>query len=366
MIHIATPLVDEASIKAVEDVLRSGILTQGPKVEEFEEAFASSIGTKYAVATNSGTTALHVALLVSGIGPGDEVITTPFSFVATANSILFCGAKPVFVDIDEETFNIAPHLIREKITPRTKAIIAVHLYGQPCDMRRIAQIAEKHGLTVIEDACQAPGAEYEGRKVGSLRTGCFSFYPTKNITTGEGGIITTNDEAIAKKARMTRNQGQRGRYIHEILGYNYRMTETAAALGICQLRKLDEYNQKRGENALFLTKGISKIKGLIPPFVTPGVKHVFHQFTIRVTEDFGIPRDELQRRLKEREIESAVHYGTPIHKQPLYQRLGYNEHLPVSEKAAQEVLSLPVHPSLTLEDLGYIVQTIENISKEKV
>lgn len=219
MIPIAKPIIGEDEISTVTAVLRSGIIAQGRKVEEFEEAFAEFIGAKYAIAVNSGTAALHIALLAQGIGKGDEVITSPFTFIATANSILFTCAKPVFVDIEEDSFNIAPDNIDEKITPRTKVIMPVHLYGQPCDMKRIMRIAQEHGLIVIEDACQAHGAEYEGRKLGSFGTGCFSFYPTKNMTTGEGGMITTNDKDIVEKARMIRSHGQRQRYLHEILGY---------------------------------------------------------------------------------------------------------------------------------------------------
>ena len=361
-IPIANPVLDEADIKAVAEVLGSGALAQGLKVARFEEGFASYIGTRYAIATSSGTAALHTTLLAQGIGQGDEVITTPFSFIASANAILFCQAKPVFVDIDENTYNIKSGLISEKITPKTKAIIAVHLYGQPCDMKEIASICHQNNLVLIEDACQAHGAEYAGKKVGSFGTGCFSFYPTKNMTTGEGGIITTNDESIARRARMIRDHGQKERYLHQILGYNYRMTDIAAAIGICQLKKLDEFNQKRMENAAFLSGKIGKIGGLVPPFTMPEAEHVFHQFTIRVTADFGISRDELKARLKSKGVSAEVYYPLPIHKQPYYQELGYgNEHLPNSEKAAREVLSLPVHPSLTKEELNYIVQTIKDI-----
>jgi len=361
MIPIAKPIIDEDEISAVTAVLRSGIIAQGRKVEEFEEAFAGFIGAKYAIAVNSGTAALHIALLAQGIGEGDEVITSPFTFIATANSILFTGAKPVFADIEEDSFNIAPDSIAEKITPRTKAIMPVHLYGQPCDMKRIMRIAQEHGLIVIEDACQAHGAEYEGKKVGSFGTGCFSFYPTKNITTGEGGMITTNDKDIAQKARMIRSHGQRERYFHEILGYNYRMTDIAAAIGLCQLGKLKEFNSKRIENAKFLTERLSGIKGLITPSIKSNTKHVFHQYTVRVTQDFGISRDELRQKLMNKGVATEIYYPLPIHRQPLYQSLGYNDHLPNSEKLAKEVLSLPVHPSLTKEDLENVVRAIQGI-----
>jgi perosamine synthetase len=361
MIPIAKPIIGEDEISAVEAVLRSGIIAQGKKVGEFEGAFAEFVGTKYAIAANSGTAALHISLLAHGVGEGDEVITSSFTFIATANSILFTGARPVFADIEEETFNIAPDSIVEKITPRTKAIMPVHLYGQPCDMKEIMGIADEHKLAVIEDACQAHGAEYEGKKVGSFGTGCFSFYPTKNMTTSEGGMITTNDEEMAQKAKMIRSHGQRQRYIHEILGYNYRMTDIAAAIGLCQLGKLEKFNNKRIGNAEFLTERLSGIKGLVPPKVKPNVRHVFHQYTVRITQDFGIPRDEVRQKLLDKGIGTEIYYPLPIHKQPLYQNLGYDDHLPNSEKAATEVLSLPAHPSLTKEDLESVVRAVKGI-----
>ena len=361
MIPIAKPIIHEDEISAVTAVLRSGIIAQGSKVEEFEKEFAGFVSTKYAVAVNSGTAALHIALLAHGIGKGDEVITSPFTFIATANSILFTGARPVFADIEEETFNVAPDRITEKITPRTKAIMPVHLYGQPCDMKRIMKTAQEHNLIVIEDACQAHGAEYEGKKAGSFGTGCFSFYPTKNMTTGEGGMITTNDKHIVQKARMIRSHGQRERYFHEILGYNYRMTDIAAAIGLCQLEKLEDFNNKRIANAEFLTRRLSGVKGLVPPQVRPDVKHVFHQYTVKITQDFGISRDELRQKLLDKGVAAEIYYPLPIHKQHLYQSLGYNDHLLNSEKAAREVLSLPVHPSLTEEDLENVVRAIQDI-----
>ena len=361
MINIAKPIIEEEEVEAATMVLKSGAIAQGPKVEAFEEAFASFIGTRYAIAVNSGTAALHTALLALGVGDGDEVITSSFTFISTANSILFTGAKPVFADIEEQSFNIDPLKILEKITPRTKAIIPVHLYGQPCDMNRVMNIAKAHSLAVIEDACQAHGAEYKGKKAGSFGIGCFSFYPTKNMITGEGGMITTNDKNIAESARMIRNHGQKERYLHDILGYNYRMTDLAAAIGICQLKKLPQLNDKRIQNANTLTKGLNGITGLILPSTQPNTKHVFHQYTVRVTECFGMSRDELREKLKGKGIDTRIYYPLPIHKQPFYQKLGYNEYLPNSENAAREVFSLPVHPSLTEEDLEFIVQALQSI-----
>ena len=363
MIPIAKPVIGEDEISAVTAVLRSGVIAQGRKVEEFEEAFAEFIGTKYAVAVNSGTAALHIALMVHGIGEEDEVITSPFSFVASANSILFTGARPVFADTDEDSFNIGPDRIADKITPRTKAIMPVHLYGQPCDMKKIMKIADKHKLVIIEDACQAHGAEYEGKKAGSFGTGCFSFYATKNMITGEGGMITTNDEGIAQKARMIRTHGQKERYLNEILGYNYRMTDIAAAIGVCQLRRLEDFNNKRVRNAQFLTEKLSGIKGLVPPHVGPNVKHVFHQYTIRVARDFAVSRDGLRKRLLDGGVGTEVYYPRPIHKQPLYQSLGYHDHLPNSEKAAGEVLSLPIHPSVAKKDLEHVADALISCAK---
>ena len=357
MISIAKPVIGDDEIRAVTEGMRSGVIAQGRKTQEFEEAFADFIGTKYAVAVNSGTAALHVVLLAHGIGEGDEVITSPFTFIASANSILFTGARPVFADIEEDTFNIDPDSVLEKMTSRTKALMPVHLYGQPCDMKKIMAIAQEKKIAIIEDACQAHGAEYSGRKIGSFGTGCFSFYPTKNMTTGEGGIITTNDEDVAQKAGIIRNHGSKERYFHKVLGYNYRMTDIAAAIGLCQLGKLQEFNRRRIENAKFLTDGLSGIRGLILPCIKPGVKHVFHQYTVRVTQEFGLSRDELKEKLRHKDIMTEIYYPLPVHKQPLYQGLGYEDRLPYSEKAAEEVLSLPVHPSLTKQDLEYMVES---------
>ncbi|HDI02675.1 MAG TPA: DegT/DnrJ/EryC1/StrS family aminotransferase [Candidatus Aenigmarchaeota archaeon] len=354
MIRIASPMIGEEEKKAVMEVLESGMLVQGPRVKELEEKFAEYIGTKYAVATSSGTSALHLALLALGIGPGDEVITTPFSFIATANSILFCGAKPVFVDIDPKTFNIDPNKIEEKITNKTKAILPVHLYGHPAEMKPILEIAREHGLKVLEDCAQAHGAEYRGKRVGSFGDcAAFSFYATKNMITGEGGMITTNDEEIAEKIRKLRNHGQSKTYEHETLGFNLRMTDIQAAIGLVQLKKLDKLNAKRAENAEFLT---SELKDLVQtPYVSPGVKHVFHQYTIKVNN-----RDSLLKKLNDSGIGARVYYPKPIHKQPLYQKMGYRDSLPVAEKVSSMVISLPIHPALTEDDLNLIVDTIKS------
>lgn len=362
MIPIAKPQIDKEEKQAVISALDSGFLAQGPRVEEFEKDFASFVGTKYAVATSSGTTALYIALLALGIGPGDEVITSPFTFIASANSILYTGAKPVFVDIKEDDFNIDPLKIEEKITNKTKAIMPIHLYGQPADMEKILEIAQKHNLFIIEDACQAHGAKYKEKMAGSLGdVGCFSFYPTKNMTTGEGGIITTNDQEVCEKAQMLRAHGSKERYYHDILGFNFRMTDIGASIGIEQLKKLPLFNKKRQENAQKLKEGLKNIKGIITPQEIRGKEHVFHQYTIRVTSEYKTSRDNFAKALEEKGIGTGIHYPLPIHKQELYINLGYKDPLPVSEKMAQEVISLPCHPSVTKEDISYITQTIREI-----
>jgi len=354
MINIANPMLGEEEKKAVMDVLNSGMLVQGAKVEEFEKKFAEYIGTKYAVATSSGTTALHLALLAMGVGPGDEVITTSFSFIATANSILYCGAKPVFADIDSKTFNIDPEKISEKITAKTKAIIPVHLYGQPAEMDSIIKIAKEHQIKILEDAAQAHGSEYKGKKSGSLGDcAAFSFYATKNMITGEGGMVTTNSEEIAEKIRKLRSHGQTKTYEHEILGFNLRMMNLTAAIGLEQLKKLENFNKKRAENADFLTKNLKDI--VETPFVSKNVKHAFHQYTIK-TEN----RDSLLKKLNENGIGARVYYPKPIHKQPFYQKLGYKDSLPITEEMAKKVISLPVHPNLKKEDLLSIIKAVRS------
>jgi len=353
MIPISVPLLGEEEKQAILQVVDSGQLAQGPRVEAFEEAFASFCGVRHAIATSSGTTALQTAVLAHGIGPGDEVITTSFTFIASANAVLFAGAKPVFVDIDERTYNMDPGLIEKAVTPRTKAILPVHLFGNPCDMDAIMGIASRCRLVVIEDACQAHGASIRGRRVGSFGTGCFSFYPTKNITTAEGGILTTDDDELADRARLIRSHGQRRRYYHETLGYNFRMTEIQAAIGLAQMGKIERFTAVRRENADYLS---ARLKEVTTPYVAAHCRHVYHQYTIRVPGD----RDELAEGLRQDGIATGIYYPLPVHQQLVYQRLGYADHLPRAERACRQVLSLPVHPALTKEDLDRIVEGVNS------
>ena len=358
MIPIASPPIGKEEKEAVLEVLDSGIIAQGPRVEEFEKEFADFIDAGYAVAVNSGTEALHMALLAMGIKEGDEVITTPFTFIATSNSVLYVGAKPVFADIDPETFNISPESVQGKISKRTRAILPVHLYGHPCDMDALDEIAEDHNLLVLEDACQAHGAEYKGKKVGGLGdAGVFSFYPTKNMTTSEGGMLTTDSKEIAEKAKILRNHGQTARYQHEFLGFNSRMTDIGAAIGLAQLKKLNEFNNKRIKNAGYLTKNLKDIEGITTPCVSGDVKHVYHQYTIKVEGN----RDTIAGKLQEKGVGTGVYYPLPTHKQPLYKRLGYADKLPVAEDMAKKVLSLPVHPQVTKENLDYMIGVLKGI-----
>jgi dTDP-4-amino-4,6-dideoxygalactose transaminase len=341
---------------AVLEVLGSGQLAQGPKVREFEERFAAWCGTKYAIATSSGTTALHVALLAHGIGEGDEVLTSSFSFIASANCALYVGARPVFADIEPDYFTLDPNEIAKRITPRTRAIVPVHLFGQACDMDAVAEVARQRNLVIIEDACQAHGAMLRGRKVGAWGTACYSFYPTKNMTTIEGGMITTNDARIAERARLIREHGSPRRYQHDVLGYNFRLTDLQAAIGLVQLPKLEGWNARRQANAAYLSEKLSGVQGVKTPCVREGAAHVFHQYTLRVRD-----RDAALQKLAQQEIGVGVYYPTPIHQQPLYRAMGYDDDLPCTEAASREVLSLPVHPALTQPDLDRIAAAIASL-----
>ena len=364
MINIAQPQIDEEEIAAVNMVLRSGVLAQGPQVALLEEDFARFCGTKYAVAVSSGTAALHSALHAAGVREGDEVITTPFSFIATINPILMLGAKPVLVDISIDDFNIDCNLIEKAINSKTKAIIPVHLYGQPVNMDEINALAEKYNLKVIEDACQAVGAEYKDKKAGNLGDlGCFSLYATKNIMCGEGGVITTNDESYVSAIKQFRQHGMSAQYEYVELGFNYRLTDLQAAIAVQQLKKADSFNQSRQNNAKLLNQNIENIQGLHIPKIQSDRSHVFHQYTVRIDEEFKIGRDKFVELLREKEIGAGIYYPKPLHAFKHIQAFGYSlGDFPVAEKAASQVVSLPIHPSVTDEDIQYIADAIKEVA----
>lgn len=355
MIPISKPYIGEAEKAAVLEVLESGMLVQGQRVAALEQKFATVCQTRHAIATTSGTAALHVALLAHGIGPGDEVITSPFTFIASVNSILYVGARPMFVDIRADSFNLDPSLIEAAITSKTKAIMPIHLYGYPCDMDAVMDIAGRHNLIVVEDACQAISATYHGKPVGGFGTGCFSLYATKNVMSGEGGMITTDDDEIAGRCRMIRNHGMQRRYYHDMLGYNFRLSDLHAAIGLAQMDRLDEFNHKRCENAAYYDQHIHAV---VTPKVKPAYGHVWHQYTIRVGGD----RDGAVKKLTDAGIGTGIFYPLPAYRQAHLVEMGYGEYsLPVTEQMVKEVLSIPVHPQLSEQDRETIVKEINKL-----
>ncbi|MFH1715107.1 MAG: DegT/DnrJ/EryC1/StrS family aminotransferase [Elusimicrobiota bacterium] len=357
-IGLSLPIISNDEKKAVQKVLNSGFLASGSDVAELEEAFARYIGTRYAIAVSSGTTALHAALLANGIGHGDKVITTPFSFIATSNSVLFCGAKPIFCDIDENTFNLDPEKVEAclKKTKGVKAIIIVHLYGLSCDIDKFRRIAKKYNVLLIEDCAQSVGAAYKSKLTGSFGdAGCFSFYATKNMMTGEGGIITTNSKKVNDLCRSLINHGRSARFEHNILGFNFRMTNIAAALGNVQLKKIDSFNNARIKNAAEYDKILSAIPWIITPAVPKGYKHVYHQYTIKVPKS---RRDGLIKYLNEKGIDAAPIYPICIPEQPLYIKKGYKA-LKIAHGMSKSVVCLPAHPKVTLKDVRYICECIK-------
>ena len=354
-IPIASPIVGWREIYSVSKVLRSGSLAQGPRVLEFENNFSRLVGERECVAVNSGTSALHVALLSLGIGKGDEVIVPSFTFAATANSVALTGAKPIFVDIDPKTYNIDPSKIESAVSKKTRAIMVVHLYGLPADMKLIKKIALRRNLLLIEDAAQAHMAEINGEKVGTFGdAAAFSFYPTKNMTSGEGGMVVLKEVEPAKKARLFRNQGMAVRYQNEIVGFNLRMTDIQAAIGIEQLKKLRKWTEKRQLNAYQLN---SKITEVNTPFVPNGFSHVYHQYTVRIESK----RDKFSELLTSMGIGNSVYYPTEVHNLPSFKS---DLHLDETHKATQQVLSLPIHPRLSKSDLGRIASQVNKIGSE--
>lgn len=361
MIYLSRPRIDRRQIRAVTRVLKSGQLVQGPEVEAFEAEVGSLIGVTHCVAVNSGTSALHLGMLASGIGRGDEVIAPSFSFAATANAVELTGASVKFADIRLDDFNLDSDHVESLITPRTKAVLAVHLYGHPARIERLEEICKKHHLLLIEDAAQALGAKENGRHASAIgKFGALSFYATKNISSGEGGMITTNDTDLARRARLLRNQGQEIKYQNEIVGFNNRLSDLHAAIGREQLRNIQSWDSKRQRNAGYLSKNLI---GVVLPSVRCGSYHAFHQYTIRVS---AARREELVAHLAERGVQSGVYYPTPIHLLPSFRERRNSDgsaiNLPVTIQAANEALSLPVHPQLKVRELRKIVDAVNSFT----
>lgn len=362
MIPIAKPHIGEDEKRAVMEVLDSGLLVQGERVREFERSFAGYHGIGHGIATSSGTTALITALMAHGIGPGDQVVVPAFTFFATASAVLSVGAKPVFADVDARTLTLGADQVARVLTPQTRAVIAVHLYGCLADMPRLAALCAQHGLILLEDAAQAHGAKLGVHGVGSWGTACFSFHPSKNMTTGEGGMVLTNEERIADLSRQIRNQGMTQRYHHERPGSNFRLTECAAAIGLAQLQRLDAWTHRRIANAARYHQGLRGVQRLEPP---AGVTHVYHQYTVRLPGGrtaSGRSRDDLVCTLQERQIDARVYYRVPLHRQPCFAALNCAPyHLPSTERAAEEVFSLPVHPGVSELELDFIIDEVNRL-----
>ena len=366
-ISIADPTISETAVDRVHSVLESGYLATGPEVRTFETAFATFCETDHAVATSNGTTALHAALEAFGVDDGDAVVTSPFSFVASANAIRLAGGTPVFADIDQETYTLDPSDVERVVRRREDVvgIVPVHLYGLPTEMDALGDVADDHDLFILEDACQAHGATYDGRRVGSIGdAGCFSFYPTKNMTTGEGGMITTDREDVATTAASYINHGREvsgsGNYEHVRLGHNHRMTNIAGAIGRTQLERLAEFNRIRRENAAYYDESFANLP-LETPSEPDGFRHVYHQYTVETRE-----RNELQEWLGDRGVGTAVYYPTPIHHQPAYETVSTAAtSLPRSERAADQVLSIPVHPGLDDSERRFVSETIQEFYEER-
>ena len=363
MIPLAQPDIGEEEIRLVNEVLRSGWLSMGPKVGEFEQLFANYIGTKHAIAVNSGTSGLHLCINAIGIKNGDEVITSPFSFIASGNCIIFEGGKPVFVDIDPDTLNIDAESIEAAITKNTKAILPVHVFGQPCEMDTIMDIAGDHDLAVVEDACEAMGAEYNGQKAGTFGdASVFAFYPNKQMTTGEGAMIVTDDDNIAKLCRSLRNQGRSEdeEWLNHVrLGYNYRLDEMSCALGIEQLNRIDELVDKRAKVAVEYTKQLGSVDGVTTQHLDPKVKMSWFVYVVQVNE--AINRNKIMEYLKEHGV-SCRPYFTPIHLQPFYREMfGYKEgDFPICEKVCDSTIALPFYGNLDKETIGQVCSVLKD------
>jgi dTDP-4-amino-4,6-dideoxygalactose transaminase len=366
LIPINLPSIGEEEIQAVVKVMRSGMLTSGlgagPKVTEFEKNYAAFAGVKNAIAVNTGTAALHAAVMAAGVKAGEEVILPSFTFVATAEAVVLAGGKPVFADIDPETFTLSPEDVEKAITPKTKAIIPVDLYGLPADIKPIREIVRKNGLAIIEDCAQSHGATYERKPAGALAdVACWSLYAAKNIGTGEGGVVTTDDDKLADTVRMIRTHGEKAKYSSLMLGTNYRMTEIQAAIGIVQLARLPDFFAKREGNAERLTeslKGIDKIK---LPSELKNRKSSWYLYTIRINDATESMRNNIIKEMHDKGIGAEAYYPTPVHQMPYYKETFGRFNLPETEKAAKQVLSLPIHPSVTDEQIDFIAKTLIEI-----
>ena len=367
MIPVNLPLIDDEEVEAVAKVLRSGILTgrvqSGPFVKRFEDGFAEFVKAKYAYAVNSGTAALHLCLMAAGIGVGDEVVVPSFSFIATAECVALVGAKPVFVDINPATYNVDPEKIQKVVTEETKAVIPVDLYGLPAGMKSVKEIADEHGLVVVEDAAQAHGAMYLGKPAGSYADiACWSFYASKNITTGEGGMITTNKKEYADKVPFIRAHGEKEEYFSSMLGHNFRMPEMEGAVGSVQLGKLPRFLEARRSNAERLTRMLSEVKRLQLPCEPKGFRSSWYLYTVRLKDASETERNKLVEKLRQKNIGATVYYRTPIHLMPYYKQLGKYK-LPETEKASKQVFSLPIHPAVTVEQIDYVGKTVAELIK---
>ena len=363
MIPINVPLIGEEEIEAVVKVMRSGPLTSalgvGPMVTQFEKNFASFAGVKHAVAVNTGTAALHSAVVAAGVKQGDEVILPSFTFVATAEAVVMAGGKPVFTDIDPETYNISPNAIKKNLTEKTRVIVPVDLYGFSVNMKPIREIASEHGLAVVEDAAQAHGATYAGKPVGVFAdVACWSLYASKNMTTGEGGVVTTDNDAVAETLRLVRTHGEKDKYASLMLGYNYRMSEIQAAIGLVQLEKLPGFVAKRRANAKRLTNLLSASDRLKLPEESEERQHSWYLYTVRLKNAEGDERDKILEELKKKGIGAVAYYVNPVHLMPYYRETFGARRLPETEKAASQVFSLPVHPGVTEEQINYIGETL--------
>jgi len=368
MIPVCEPFLSDKEFEYVIDCLKTNwISSKGKYIEEFERKFANYCGCKYGISTTSGTTALHLALASLGIGRGDEVIIPAFTMIATAFAIVYTGAKPVLVDSEPETWNIDVSKIEEKITPKTKAIIPVHIYGHPCDMDPIMNIAEKHGLWVIEDAAEAHGAEYKGRKVGGIgHIGCFSFYGNKIITTGEGGMVVTNDPKIAEKARCLKDlaHSPQKRFLHTSIAFNYRMTNVQAAIGLAQLERIEELVESRRIHASLYNNLLKDVPGIRLPQEKEWAKNVYWMYSILIEDNFGINRDKLIERLKDKQIETRTFF-IPIHQQPAFLNMGLfkTQRYPTAEELSKKGMYLPSSSRLREEEITYICNMIKEVSK---